>query len=377
MIIQENIRLAEYTTFKIGGPARFFCSVENEDDVREAVVFAKKMKIPFFVIGGGSNLLISDNGFPGLVIKMENKGIEEKVGRSKEYEVRSMKQKVGGSSGSLQSDPDFDSTIISAAAGESWDSFIDYTISKGYSGLENLSAIPGTVGATPVQNIGAYGAEAGQFISSVRAFDTRRMVFVNLSNKDCKFAYRDSMFKHRKGRYVVTRVDFKLKKDSTVNIEYKDLQKYFNDQGSMINGNDHTATHLPILTPADVRKAVVDIRWKKLPDWKLWGTAGSFFKNPVVSALKYARLKKKYPDMPGFKESFGKVKIPLGWVLDNVCHVKGMQKGSVGTYEKQALVFVAKPGATSAEVVTLAQELMKKVKDATGITIEGEVEWVN
>ncbi len=340
MKIQENISLGPYTTFKIGGPARFFCLAESEDDVREAVIFAKQRSLPFFVLGGGSNLLISDNGFPGLVILMGNKGVEYRV-------------------------EDAESTIVSAAAGESWDDLVERTVSSGLSGLENLSAIPGTVGAVPVQNIGAYGAEARQFISSVRAFDTRKMAFVDLSNKDCAFAYRDSMFKHKKGRYVVTRVDFKLKKDGAANIGYKDLQKYFEAKG----------VNAP--TPAEVRQAVIDIRWNKLPDWKLWGTAGSFFKNPVVSKLKYIKLKKKYPDLPGFPESWGRVKIPLGWVLEHICNAKGLQKGGVGTYEKQALVLVAKPGAKAAEIVALTSELMKKVKDTTGITIEAEVEWVN
>jgi len=335
MKISEHVILAPYTTFKIGGPADFFCSVTSEDDVCEAVEFAKKKKIPFFVIGGGSNILISDKGFPGLVILNEMKGI------------------------AIEGD------VISAAAGEFWDGFVEYTVSKGFSGLENLSSIPGTVGASAVQNLGAYGVTSGQLIYSVRALDTQTMKFVELSNVDCSFEYRDSMFKHEKGRYVITGVDFKLEKGGKVNIEYKDLKEYF------------AAKKINAPTPREVREAVISIRANKLPDWKLWGTAGSFFKNPVVSAEKYAALKEKYPDLPGFPEADGKVKLALAWILDNICHAKGMMNGNVGTYEKQALVFVAKPGATAAEVVELAQELMKRVKDATGVTIEGEVEWVN
>jgi UDP-N-acetylmuramate dehydrogenase len=358
MKIDENITLAPFTTFKIGGPADFFCSVATEADVREAVAFAQKKKIPFFVIGGGSNLLISDKGFPGLVILNEMKGIEI---RSKEKGVRS------------KEDED-DDEIISAAAGESWDGFVEYTVSQGFSGLENLSSIPGTVGASAVQNLGAYGVTAGQLIYSVRAFDTREMKFVELSSADCGFEYRDSMFKHEKGRYIITGVDFKLEKGGKVNIEYKDLKEYF-EKKKVVNNPPSIFHHLP--SPREVREAVISIRAGKLPDWKLWGTAGSFFKNPVVSAEKYAALKEKYPGLPGFPESDGKVKLALAWILDNICHAKGMMNGNVGTYEKQALVFVAKPGATAAEVVELAQELMKMVKDATGVTIEGEVEWVN
>jgi len=349
MTIQENVKLAPYTTFKIGGPADFFCSVTSEDDVREAVEYAREKKIPFFVVGGGSNLLISDKGFRGLVILNEMKGVKyEKVNSKKEKED---KKEAGG--------------IVSAAAGESWDGFVEYAVSQGFSGLENLSSIPGTVGASAVQNLGAYGVTAGQFIHAVRAFDTREMKFVELSNADCDFEYRDSVFKHEKGRYVITGVDFKLEKGGKVNIEYKDLKEYF--AGKKINAP----------TPREVREAVISIRANKLPDWKLWGTAGSFFKNPVISAQEYASLKEKYPGLPGFPEAGGKVKLALAWILDNICHAKGMMNGNVGTYEKQALVFVAKPGATAAEVVGLAQELMKRVKDATGVTIEGEVERVN
>jgi UDP-N-acetylmuramate dehydrogenase len=336
MKIEKKIKLAPFTTFKIGGPADFFCSVTSEDDVRQAIEFAHEKKVPFFVIGGGSNLLISDKGFPGLVILNEMKGI---------------KGEAGG--------------YVLAAAGESWDGFVEYTVSQGLSGLENLSSIPGTVGASAVQNLGAYGVTAGQFIHSVRAFDTQAMKFVELSNTDCGFEYRDSMFKHEKGRYVITGVDFELEKGGKVNIEYKDLKEYF------------AAKKINAPSSSEVREAVISIRAVKLPDWKLWGTAGSFFKNPVVSAQEYMTLKNKYPELPGFPESDGKVKLALAWVLDNICHAKGMMNGNVGTYEKQALVFVAKPGATAAEVVELAQELMKRVKDATGVTIEGEVEWVN
>ena len=361
MRIQKNITLAPYTTFKIGGPADFFCSVTSEDDVREAVEFSKKKKIPFFVVGGGSNILISDKGFPGLVILNEIKGIK--------YEkVNSKKEKEG--------------EIVYAAAGESWDGFVEYTVSQGFSGLENLSSIPGTVGASAVQNLGAYGVTAGQFIYLVRAFNTREMKFVELSNSDCGFEYRDSMFKHEKGRYVITGVDFKLEKGGKVNIEYKDLKEDFEkkkvESGEWKVGEKALLSTLyPLPSPREVREAVISIRANKLPDWKLWGTAGSFFKNPVVSAQEYATLKNKYPGLPGFPESDGKVKLALAWVLDNICHAKGMMNGNVGTYEKQALVFVAKPGATATEVVELAQELMKRVKDATGVTIEGEVEWVN
>jgi UDP-N-acetylmuramate dehydrogenase len=346
MTIQENISLAPYTTFKIGGPARFFCSVKDADELKQAVLFAKEKDVPFFVLGGGSNVLISDSGFHGLVIKMEIMGKEIKK------------------------------HVITVGSGEMWDSFVEWTIDQGFNGLENLSAIPGTVGAAPVQNIGAYGAEASQFIVHVHAFDTQTMKKVELSGRDCHFGYRNSLFKHEKGRYIITYVDFALKRDGAVNLEYKDVKEYFNKVQA-------TADKLQEITPAQVREAVINIRWNKLPDWNKWGTAGSFFKNPVITEEKYDELKKMYSTMPGFPEldsqgkPNGNVKVPLGWILENVCKAKGLIRGDVGTYEKQALVIVTKPGATAKEVVDFTHELMDQVKEKTGITVEAEVEWVN
>ena len=340
MTIQEHIPLAQYTTFKIGGPARFFCAVTDEAMLVEAVTFAQSKHIPLFILGGGSNVLISDKGFPGLVIKIDIAGFDYL--ESPQGEV-----------------------TVPAGAGEQWDTLVDHSVERGLFGLENLSAIPGTVGASPVQNIGAYGAEVAHTVFTVRALDTKTMNFVELSNTECHFSYRDSVFKKEKGRYIITRVTFVLKKNGSVDISYKDLAIYFEKKG----------TTQPSL--AQVRKAVIDIRWNKLPDWKLWGTAGSFFKNPIIPAEKFAELKKTYPELPGFPESDGRVKVSLGWILDKVCHVKGMVKGHVQVYEKQALVLVATPGATSEEVVTLAHELIDLVKEKTGLTVEGEVEWVN
>ena len=350
MKISQDVQLGKYTTFKIGGPAHFFCAVSNVEELREAVSFAKEKNLLFFILGGGSNILISDTGFVGLVIKMEIAG-----------------KMINGTISE-------DQFVVTAGAGENWDDFVGWTIDNGFNGLENLSFIPGTVGAAPVQNIGAYGAEVGQSISSVKVFDTKEMKEVEISGQDCHFGYRNSLFKKEKGRYIITHVNFNLKKDGKVNVEYKDLKEYFNNQFSMIN-------EAP--TPQTVRNAVIDIRKNKLPDWTVWGTAGSFFKNPVISKEKFGELKKLYPDLPGFPEvsvnteSTEQIKIPLGWVLDNICKAKGMMNGSVGTYQKQALVIIAKPGATAKEVIDFSKDLMKQVKDAIGVTVEAEVEWVN
>ena len=335
MKIFENIPLATHTTFKIGGPARFFCSVKNEAELIEAIRFAKNNNVRFFILGGGSNLLVSDQGFSGLVIKIEIAGIS------------------------------YDGDRVRAAAGEYWDELVKNTVERGFFGLENLSAIPGTVGAAAVQNIGAYGVDLSNVLESVRVLDTETSKFTDLSRDECKYGYRDSIFKQQKGRYVITQVTFLLNKHGRTNIAYKDLADYFNK------------INVASPTPEQVRQAVIEVRWHKLPDWKIWGTAGSFFKNPVIAAETFSKLKQLYPDLPGFKESDGRVKVSLGWILDKICNVKGLTKGRVSTYEKQALVIVAQPEASASEVVELSRELISKVRDKTGIEIEAEVEWVN
>jgi UDP-N-acetylmuramate dehydrogenase len=341
MEFKENVPLAEHTTFKIGGPARFFCRVRSEDELIEAARFAKDRKLRLFVLGGGSNVLISDKGFPGLVVKIELLGVE-------------YRENGGG-------------TEVSASAGEMWDDLAAETVKRGLYGLENLSAIPGTVGAAPVQNIGAYGREAADAIVSVRALDRKAMKYVGLSKADCRFGYRDSIFKQDRDHYVITRVVFRLSANGKVDIGYKDVADRFKRLPP--------GARRPTL--AEVRDAVIDIRRNKLPDWKLWGTAGSFFKNPIVDKDKWNELKGTYPGLPGFPESDGRVKVSLGWILDHVCDAKSLRLGGASVYEKQALVIVAKPGATAAEVVELAGELMKRVKEKTGVELISEVEWVN
>lgn len=333
MQIQENISLALYTTFKIGGTAKFFCLIKNEDDINKALDFAKEKNITYFFLGGGSNLLVADKGYDGLVIKSELKGIN------------------------------FENDFVTAYSGEDWDSFVQTCIDNGYYGLENLSLIPGTVGASPVQNIGAYGVEVGNLIDKVRVFDTRNEVFIDLSNRDCLFGYRDSIFKNQKGRFFVISVTYHLNRKFIANIEYKDLKNYFGGK--------------EVVNAKEVREAVVSIRKNKLPDWKEWGTAGSFFKNPIIPIKKYLELKQKYPELPGFPDCDGNIKVSLAWILDKVCDVKKLTFGNVFIYEKQALVIVAKPNSKAEEVIALSQKIQNLVLEKTGLTIEAEVEWVN
>ena len=339
MTFEEHVPLAQFTTFKIGGPARYFCRVASEDALVEANRLAHEKKLPVFVLGGGSNILVSDAGFGGVVVKMEARGI---------------------------SYCDLDrEVIVSVAAGELWDDLIDSTVKRGLFGLENLSAIPGTAGAAPVQNIGAYGAEVSQVIEKVRVYDTQSLAFLELGQADCHFRYRDSLFKRFKKRYVITRVDFRLHRAGSVNLEYQDLAQYF------------AASGISAPTLRQVREAVIAVRWGKLPDGKLCGTAGSYFKNPIVPRQTFIDLKQKYPSLPGHPEPDGRMKLPLGWILDQICHARGLTVGNVGTYEKQALVVVTKPGASAADVLNLTEEIMRRVQVATGLAIEPEVEWVN
>ncbi len=338
MTITENQSLKEFTTFKIGGLARFFCVVKNEDELIEAVGFSKKNRIPLFILGGGSNILISDKGFQGLVIKMEMRGISYKE--------------------------DGDKVSVTVGAGENWDHFVAETIEKGLYGLENLSLIPGTVGATPIQNIGAYGSEIKDTLESVYVLDVKKDQYKILKNSECKFAYRHSMFKKEKSRYVVISVIFNLNKKGKLNYQYKDLKEYF------------LKRNIQNPTLKQVRNAVVEIRTEKLPDVARIGTAGSFFKNIVVSEAKAHELVEKFPKIILYPVNDKKVKVPLAWILDHVCGFRGVRTGNVGAYKNQALVIVNHGNATAQEVTDLAQKMVDAVYEKTGIEIEPEVEFV-
>jgi UDP-N-acetylmuramate dehydrogenase len=298
--------------------------------------------------------LVSDAGFDGLVIK------NEIIGITFHTEINS----------------------VTVGAGENWDAFVATMVSGGYAGFENLSYIPGTVGAAPVQNIGAYGAEVKDMIISVEALDVSKNMVVQFLAKDCCFGYRDSVFKQNPGKYIITNVTFKLVKAQItgggVNIAYKDLANYFNNKNMSV-ADGKTATQL---TPADVRKAVIEIRKNKLPDWTKIGTAGSFFKNPVINRDHFEMLKKKYPDLPSFEtRNSESVKIPLAWILDNVCGYKGRKyTGAVGVYQNQALVLVndymTDPSAKAVDIKKLADDIIETVAKKTDIHIEPEVQYI-
>lgn len=334
METERDIQLKDHTTFHIGGKADFFMSVSTIAELESAVKWGKEKNLPITVIGGGSNMLVSDEGIRGLVIKIAIVGIEyEKVG---EYEA-----------------------LVHVGAGVTLDDLVRDTVEKGYWGLENLSAIPGTVGATPIQNVGAYGIEVSSRITAVDAYDIDTETIRTFLNDECTFGYRSSYFKSGEGKkYAITRVSFRLTRVPAPHLEYADLRRAFADRDP---------------SQRDIRDMVIQVRGKKFPDWNILGTAGSFFKNPFVTKEIHKELKAKYPDLPGYENADGTMKIPLGWVLDKVIHIRGARKGNVGSYEGQSLVVVNYGDATAEEVNEFASMIEKKVFETLGVHIEREV----
>lgn len=335
--IEKDIPLASFTTFKVGGKADYLVRAKNNETLLQAVTWAKENNLPITIVGGGSNVLIADQGVRGLVILIESLGIS----------VEEEKDKI----------------LVTAQAGESLDDLIAYSVERGWWGLENLSAIPGSVGAAPIQNVGAYGVEVGDCITAVQVLDMDNMSTVFLPASECQFGYRDSLFKTPAGRkYIVLAVTFVLSREAKPNLNYRDLAEYF-PKGTA--------------NQAAIRDAVIEIRSNKFPDWKILGTAGSFFKNPIIKKSAYEKLLIDYHDLPGFSLEEDLVKVPLGYILDKICHFKGVRQGQVGTYSKQALVIVNHGGATALEMKDFAATITQLVKEKTNIEIESEVTMLN
>ncbi len=337
MTILENIPLAPYTTFGIGGNAEFFTVVSSKEDLFEVLSFAEQRNIPFFILGGGSNILITDRGIKGLVIKIDLRGIH--------FEAQG------------------DDILVTALAGEGWDAFVEYCVAHEWWGVENLSLIPGTVGASPVQNIGAYGLEVMDRIMSVEVFDSRTKQIKILPNEECEFGYRTSVFKKQEYKHlIITSVTFKLSKNTNPSLNYKDVMNFFAQKG------------ISNPTLIEIRNAIIEIRTNKFPDLKRLGTAGSFFKNPIIDKAHYDSLQVQYQLIPGFEMGNNKMKVPLAWILDNVLHLKGFGTKETWLFEKQPLVIVAEKNTKAENVIALSTEVIKKVFEATKIKIEPEVE---
>lgn len=320
---------------KLGGKTRFFAVVKNTDDVLEAIRFVKEKNIPVHILGGGSNTIFGDFTFPGLTIKIEINEI--------------FKKQI-----------DETTVLLFSGAGVSWDELVAYTVENGLSGVEALSSIPGSVGGTPVQNVGAYGQEVGETIESVEVVDIVSGEIKILSNKDCAFSYRDSIFKNEvKGRYVITHVTFKLSTLPPKIPHYPGVKEYFDTKG------------IANPTLSDIRGAITEIRKNKLPDPREIASCGSFFKNPFVDEATYLKIKKRYPGLKYFEMEDGTYKIPAGWILETLGY-KGKIIGNFEFYKNNALVLVNKGGGDKEELETLIKEVQEKVQKEFGILIEPE-----
>jgi UDP-N-acetylmuramate dehydrogenase len=335
-MIYENISLKKFNTFGLNVRADRMATFKIEEN---AIHFFKQnmgTEQNYLVLGQGSNLLFTSD-FHGTIIHPEMEGI-------------SLEGKMG------------DEIIVSAGAGEIWDKLVESTVNNGIGGLENLSLIPGLVGATPVQNIGAYGAEVKNTIEKVRAISIEDGSIREFANGECNFGYRDSIFKGElKGKYLITRVYFRLSSKPKLCLEYGSLKEEINKLGSTSLGN--------------VRKTVIATRQNKLPDPAQIGNAGSFFKNPVIDLAFVEKLKTKHPKIPVFKDASGGMKLAAGWLIEQ-CGWKGKRIGDAGVHERQALVLVNYGNATGQELFDLSEQIKKSVIDNFGISLEREVEIV-
>jgi len=346
-LIQQNVPLAPLTTLRIGGPARFFAEARVEDEMLEAFSFAEQQRLPLFILGGGSNALVADEGFPGLVVHVAFKGVSW---RSEGDEV-----------------------IVTAQAGEDWDELVRQCVERGLAGVECLSGIPGSVGGTPVQNVGAYGQEVSETIVSVRVFDRLAGRLAELSNAECKFSYRASIFNTTaRDRYVVTAVTYALKPGGEPAIRYPDLKSFFSNVSTK-----------PSLRLA--REAVRTIRARKAmlitPDDPDCRSAGSFFKNPVVISETFSRIEAiargqnligDAEQVPHFPAVDGKVKIPAAWLIERAGFQKGYCRGRVGISSKHTLAIVNRGGATAREVTGLMREIQERVAERFGVSLTPE-----
>jgi len=339
MKIERDISLAQKTTFKIGGSANYYTEVFSFEELKAVLAYAATKSLSIFILGGGSNILISDDGFSGLVIKMNLKGLEFS---------------------------DYPKTVDCIVyAGEPWEDVVSMAVQRNLQGIENLALIPGSFGGAIVQNIGAYGSEIKDVVQWVDTINIKTGEMKRFGASDCSFVYRNSFFKTSEGKsYIVVKATLRLNKNALLQLHHKDLVEYFDKNG----------TKNPSLR--DVYKAVIVIRKAKLPDLALVGTAGSFFKNPVITLEHFKKIQSKYSDLPHFPVGEGQMKIPLAWIIDKICGLKGYRQGEVGVYEKQALVLVNYDRATQKNVDMLAAFIARAVFDTTGIAIEREVESV-
>lgn len=329
MKFTSDAELQPYNSFGVAARAACLAEIHQSEDLQQAVELAESRELPLLLLGGGTNVLFAGD-FPGMVLLMRNRGIEI----------------------------DRESGLVTVAAGENWHEFVQFCLRNGLYGLENLALIPGSTGAAPVQNIGAYGVELESFFVELELFDCADGSLHKMSREDCQFSYRDSALKQPCPQpQVVSSLTLQLPREPAPNLSYPALAQELE--------------HVTEPTPQDIFEAVCRIRHRKLPDPAEIGNAGSFFKNPVISQDEFEQLCSRYDSPPSFPAKEG-IKVPAGWLLDQ-CGYKGYAKGAAGVYERHALILVNRGGATGKELHQLAMQMRDTVKSEFGITLEPEV----
>lgn len=335
MDVHTNISLKNYTTMRLGGPAHFISDAHSRDELTSLYKNARERALPVFVLGGGSNVIARDEGFSGLVIRVRIPGFDV-------------------------INDDVNNTTIKIGAGESWDEVVRRTVEMNLTGIEALSAIPGTAGAGPVQNIGAYGQEIADTLVSVEAYDTTTDAIVELTNEQCGFSYRHSIFRgEQKGRYIICSITLKLSKSLPTPPFYEAVQSYFDTQ------------NITIYTQGAVRDAVIAIRRDKLPDPEQRPNAGSFFKNAIIEDWQLNELLASYPQAPHYDMGFGRHKVPTGWLIEQT-GLKGQLLHGLRVHDKNCLVLINESASSYQDLSAARDEIIAAVRDKFRIIIEQE-----
>lgn len=331
--MEKDYSLKKINSFGIDVSTNYYLPIHKSEELHTFLKSDLNKTLPVFILGGGSNVLFTGD-FQGVILHAQMKGIHL-VSETKDH------------------------CMLEVAAGENWDEFVNYCVEKNFHGIENLSLIPGFVGASPIQNIGAYGAEVSDVIAKVNGIDLSDGSSKTFDTSECQFGYRDSIFKRElKNRFFITSVVFNLFKKANFRLDYGNLSEEVKSLGD--------------ITLKNIRLAVINIRNSKLPDPLVTGNAGSFFKNPVISTDLFEKIQKEYPQVPSFPASPGFIKIPAGWLIER-CGWKGKTLGNTGVHDKQALIIVNKGNATGREIFDLSEKILKSVQSAFGITLEREV----
>ena len=331
--LQEAVSLKPFNTFGVDVKARLFAEARNDDEVREALAEAARRGLPLMPVGGGSNLLLTGD-VEALVLRMASRGLR------------------------ILED-DGERVLVEAEAGEPWHPFVLWSLEQGLSGLENLSLIPGTVGAAPMQNIGAYGVEIKDVFAGLTALDRQSGELREFGLEECAFAYRDSLFKQQPGRWLILRVRFALSRQASLHLDYGPVRQRLQDEG------------IEVPTPSDVSRAICAIRSEKLPDPAVLGNAGSFFKNPLVPVELAERIRAEHADLVSYPAGEGMVKLAAGWLIERAGW-KGFREGDAGVHRLQALVLVNYGTASGAQLLALAQRIRADIERRFGVLLEIE-----